>query len=210
MAREKLKDREAKAILLKWPTSTTKLWDVPQGNGAWVQALPKAAGGAACPALQVPGAQIFKTQPDGMWVYFDGQRSCDVVVIEVCGSVQNLNDKRARYMPSTHSTVLRVPSLWTKEMVVGQGGHTLPRSELAGTLDDVSAKFVHVPVRVLRVLYALPTRDYHRWAGSHVPTGYEYFVPHSSLNSYTAPKMQAFLRRMSISSQFYLAPRRPR
>lgn len=55
-------------------------------------------------------------------------------------------------------------------------------------------------------LYALPNAIYKKWIPEHTPTGYEYFCPHSSLASYTVQKMQVFLRRMSISSQFYLDP----
>ena len=65
---------------------------------------------------------------------------------------------------------------------------------------------VAVPVRHLRVLYALPDDLYREWAKEHVPTGYEFFCPHSSLDSYTSQKMQEFLGQMSIASQFYLKP----
>ena len=60
-----------------------------------------------------------------------------------------------------------------------------------------------IPVRHLRVLYALPKRLYETWCRQHTPTGYEFFCPHSSLDSYSSKKMQTFLAQLSIAAQFY-------
>ncbi len=106
MANQKLSDREAKEILKKWPMRTSKLWPPPGGKGFWLQGQPN-RGAAAGPRLSSPGAKLFNTQPDGLWLHFSDSDSCDAVVIEVCGTIQNLNDKRSRYIPASHSLVVR-------------------------------------------------------------------------------------------------------
>lgn len=199
-------DAEAKAILLSWPTTTTKLWPPPGGAGTWVRANPR-TGNPAGPRVFAPGSELFSTQSDGLWVHFNEVTSCDIVAIEVCQSVQNLTDERSRHMPSTHSLVFRVSRMWVDEVVPGgQGRSQLSRRELAATLPELSTKSVDVPIlvllvllvlrvlRVLRVLYALKDTDYKAWVPQHVPTGYEYFIPHSSLSARSRPETQEFLK----------------
>jgi len=156
---------------------------------------------------------MFRTQPDGMWVYFHDFRSCDVVVVEVCGTVQNLNDKRSRYIPASHSIVLTCTPNWLREEIPIRGRGQIPRWEATGTMKrpkkDRTLDYV-AAVRHLRVLYALPNEIYHTWCSEHVPTGYEFYCPHSSLDSYNSQQMQKFLRQLSIASQFYVVPRPPR
>jgi hypothetical protein len=79
------------------------------------------------------------------------------------------------------------------EIKVRRGGK-MPRWKASGMFRKVPTrnKNISVPVRHLRVLYALPNADYHKWSKEHVPTGYEFFCPHSSLDSYNSPKMQSF------------------
>lgn len=200
----KLSDGEAKRILLSWPRSTKKLWSPPGGEGAWVRAQPS-EGGAAGPKIFSPGAKLFSTQPDGLWVHFSGLESCDVVAVEICGSIQNLNDKRSRYMPST--LVLRVPRVWAdSDVPARQGAGRSTMRGLAGTLPEYNDIKVNVPIRVLRVLYALPNVEYKKWVAEHVPTGYEYFMPHGSLSTYGRKETQDFLKGMSVASQFHTVP----
>lgn len=206
MPREHLSDGEAKTILLGWPSRTSKLWPPADGKGFWLRAQPR-AGTKAGPKLSAPGAVLFRTQPDGMWVHFQSRRSCDVVAVEVCGSIQNLNDKRSRYIPASHSIVLNCSKEWLLEDVAVQRGGMRPRWKASGSYGKVPKADVSIPVRHLRVMYALPNDLYHPWADQHTPTGYEYFCPHSSLDSYNSQGMQKFLRQMSIASQFYVRPR---
>ena len=203
MALEKLKDSEAKAILLKWPASTAKLWPPPQGSGRWIRGQP-VNGKASGPRISSPGAEIFTTQPDGLFIFFGGTESCDLVAIEVCGTIQNLNDKRSRYIPSSHSLILRCSSKWLKEKTTTKGGGKKERWKLTETIIDEPKSDLRVPIRHLRVLYSIPNQMYNSWCPGHTPTGYEYFCPHSALDSYPSQKMQNFLARMSIGSQFYL------
>ena len=149
---------------------------------------------------------MFRTQPDGMWVYFHSYQSCDLVAVEVCGTAQNLNDKRSRYIPSSHSLVLSASAEWFGEEVQIQAGRMRKRWHATNTLESEPDDDVVVPVRHLRVLYALPNDLYNTWCAEHAPTGYEYFCPHSSLSSITNQNMRTFLKRMSIASQFYVHP----
>lgn len=204
MAKHKLTDAEAKAILLDWPASTEKLWPPPQGSGGWIRGQP-VDGNNAGPRIGSPGAKLFSTQPDGLFIYFSGIESCDLVAIEVCGTVQNLNDKRSRYIPSSHSLILRCSSNWLREEIPARGREAYKqRWILCKTIKEEPAEDYRIPIRHMRVLYALPNHIYATWCPGHVPTGYEYFCPHSALDSYNSQKMQDFLRKMSLGSQFYL------
>jgi hypothetical protein len=130
MAKDKLSDAEAKAILCKWPSRTKKLWRPPENKGFWLAALPK-VGKATCPTILSPGAGAFRTQPDGLWAYIRPNKSmfADVVSIEVCGTMQNVNDKRSRYMAASHSLVLLCPLPWLLEETKLPRGGKKPRWE---------------------------------------------------------------------------------
>lgn len=201
MSNTNLSDTEAKARLLGWP-GRTRVWPPPEGVGFWLRAQPT-GGGSKGPRISSPGARLFHTQPDGLWVYFSSRESCDLVAIEVCGSVQNLNDKRSRYIPASHSLVLNCGREWLLAEVAVQRGGQRPRWRATGSLDgpEPSTDLV-VPVRFLRVMYALPNVIYHKWCRDHTPTGYEFFSPHSSLATYNSQPMQRFLKQMSSAAQF--------
>lgn len=200
MANQLLTDAEAKAILLtRWP-NRTRVWP---SKGHWIRAQPK-DGIRPGPKIFTPGAELFSTQPDGLWVHFNGTRSCDLVAVEVCGKVQNLYDKRSRYIPASHSIVLEASRAWLNEKIDVQGGGRKERWRAAGSLRrTIRGKRARIPVRYLRVLYVLPTGLYGTWCAEHPPTGYEFFCPHSSLDSFNSQRMQAFLRQMSLASHFY-------
>src|SRR5205085_7174067 len=100
------------------------------------------------PRLTVPGSRQFQTQPDGLWLTWGIPRGrtssdalyADCVVVEACGSYQNLYDKRSRYAARTTSLEVDVRKVWLdKEVVIpGHGGPARPRRELLGgrPLDD--------------------------------------------------------------------------
>ena len=190
---------------MRWP-SRTKLWPPPRGEGYWLRSQPR-SGIARGPKLTSPGAELFSTQPDGLWVHFSNLTSCDVVAIEVCGTVQNLNDKRSRYFPASHSIVLSCKKTWFLEQIKVQKGGKQERWRAARTIAEEPNADVSIPIRYLRVLYALPNELYHNWCSNHVPTGYELFCPHSSLDSYGSQKMQRFLKTMSLAAKFYSLPK---
>lgn len=200
MASQKLSDSEAKTILLTWPAWSDKLWPPPAGTGNWLRARPNTKRSA--PILSSPGAKLFTTQPDALWLYFGNDGFCDAVAIEVCGTVQNLNDKRSRYMPSSHSLMVSIGKGWFGQDISYKKGKK-KRWELTGAHTAAPSADQCLPIRHLRVLYSLPNALYASWCSNHTPTGFEYYCPHSSLDSYTSQTMQQFLRQMSIQSQFY-------
>lgn len=198
-----LSDKAAKKILRNlWPAATKAMWPVPTSGRKWIRAQPK-DGSKPGPRLSQPGATAFTTQPDGLWLNLNGLSYCDVICIEVSGSIQNLNDKRSRYMPTGAALMLSVSGAWLAEKIAVQGGGEKKRQLLAGIEKEVSEqKEYDVPVRHLRVLYSLPTALYRKWGSEHVPTGYEFFCEHQSLNGITSQKMRRFFARMILSAHF--------
>lgn len=203
MANPRLGDREAKDILLKWPTRTNTLWSTPTGSGYWLQAQPKPASSAeSTPTVRVPGAELFKTQPDGMWVFLNDTVFADIVCVEVCLTVQNLNDKRSRYSAAVRSLVLHCPHEWLHAEISLQKGGKEKRWRASRSIKLSPKQELMVPVRFARVLYALSNDLYATWTSHNVPGGHEYFCRHSSLDNYNSPRTQQFLRQMSFATHF--------
>jgi hypothetical protein len=185
----------------------TQLWSPPESAVYWLRAQPKAKAKsqtATGPRLTSPGAALFKTQPDGLWVTLGISKGdlssaaefIDCVVVEVCGNMQNVNDKRSRFAARTSSLMVELKESWLAEKVATPGykGPLRSRSELlgGGLTDDT-----HLPVRHLRVLYTLPKAVYPDAVRSLLLEGHEYIAPHSKLGQYHGPPMQSFLRRMA-------------
>ena len=202
MSETKLTDREAKVTLLEWPTRTKRLWPSPSRTGFWLRAQPR-EGRAVGPRLKSPGASLFTTQPDGMWIFLWGLKYADVVSVEVCEKVQNLNDKRSRYVPASHSLVLEVPLQWLREEIGLQRGGRQPRWLACRMIGEKPTEDLDLPVRCLRVLFAIPNSIYPDWVSNNVPTGWEYYCRHSALRSYNSQKMQDFLRQLAPTSHTY-------
>jgi hypothetical protein len=194
-------DAQAKAVLRTW-ANRTKIWPPPTGLGYWLRARPGTLGVAVtCPSLRSPGARLFTTQPDGLWLFLGHTEYADAFCVEVCNSIQNLNDKRSRYMPSSHSLLAAIPLQWLDEVIAVQRGGMRARWE-ASRCFQVRPPALLLPVRHLRVLYALPPNHYTNWKANHTPTGYEYFCRQNSLNTFNSPPTRRFLRQMSIASHF--------
>ncbi len=193
-------DAQAKAILRVWPNRTKKVWAPPAGQGYWLRGRPS-AGAVSAPKLHAPGAQLFHTQPDGLYLYLH-EHYADAICIEVCNTIQNLNDKRSRYIPASHSLLVTAPLRWLLEAIGTQHGGQAPRWNAARTFPRRPRQDVTLPVRHLRVLYALPPHHYSAWKANNIPAGYEYFCRQSSLKTYNSQVMQKFLRQMSVTAQF--------
>jgi hypothetical protein len=98
-------DAQAKAALRTW-SLVTRIWSGGE-YVYWLRAQPTDPGEAArAPRLTVPGSREFQTQPDGLWITLGVEataakagaaRFADCIVVEACGTAQNLSDKRARY-----------------------------------------------------------------------------------------------------------------
>jgi hypothetical protein len=147
MAPPKLNDAAAKAILLKWPTRTSTLWVPPTDAGHWIRAQPRDANSnIATPTLRTPGSSLFKTQPDGMWVFLNNSVYADAICVEVCGSQQNLNDKRSRYSADVRSLVLNCPLKWLSETISLQKGGILPRWQACESISACPTAELNLPV----------------------------------------------------------------
>jgi hypothetical protein len=150
------------------------------------------------------------TQPDGLWISLGIARGdtqagavlVDCVAIESCSSPQNFSDKRSRYAARTVALVLELPVGWldAKVKTVGRGGPMRPRRDrLRGNLPN---RTVSLPVRHLRVLYALPDDQaspslYERIAQKMVLEAHEYICPQRMLGQWNLKAMQDFLKRMA-------------
>jgi hypothetical protein len=108
-------DSQAKAILRDtryWPACSCK-WDAPKST-KWIRAQPVEKGKkvSSSPVLRAPGQTLFQTQPDGLWLLFHDLVFCDAMVIEHCGTIQNLNDKRSRFIGGASSLMVCIPANW--------------------------------------------------------------------------------------------------
>lgn len=207
-------DRKAKRALRKWPDSSEGLWPpLPvkgqPKKGRWLRAQPKSKT-APCPELAQPGAEKLFTRPDGMWLFLTANEFADVVCVESSSNIQNLNDKRSRYAHAHHSIVVRIGIDWLNEAIGFKKGNK-PRWKIAGTFPTgtnqvpalPSQKELVLPVRHLRVLYALKTKDYKIVIKNLVPAAHEFFCKQDALKQFNAQKMQSFLQGMWISHHFY-------
>jgi hypothetical protein len=194
-------DTLAKEALATWPHVSTKLWPPSRKGGAWLKAQP-VDGAATGPRLMAAGTDIFKTQPDGLWVFLsedDGFADC--IAIEACSTSQNFADKRSRYQPSTTAMVLRCPKQWLCGKIPHKSGRRA-RWSFTDLAAEPSANLT-LPTRFVRVLFFLEDSLYNGWRRAGVPAGHEFVASYSSIASYTSQAMQRFLRRMSPEQHFY-------
>jgi hypothetical protein len=194
-------DAEGKAILRGW-TTRTRMWPPPIRGGWWIRSRPNQSPHQVGPALRAPGADLFRTQPDGLYLFMSDAEFVDAICIEVCSSIQNLNDKRSRYIPSSHSLLVDIPRSWLLHEISLQRGGMLPVWRASNAFESEPEDGLLRPVRHLRVLYCLPNDHYQRWRANHPPTGYEFFCRDSSLDTFNSTQMRLFLRQMSIGSHF--------
>jgi len=152
--------------------------------------------GQVGPKLRAPGADLFSTQPDGLYLFLGALEYADAVCIEVCSSIPNLNDKRSRYFPSSHSVLVDIPRRWLRQNFDLQNGGVAPAWRAAGAFKKEPKGPVLRPIRHLRVLYCLPNAHYDNWKANHPPTGYEFFCRDGSLATFNSPPMRNFLRQM--------------
>lgn len=161
----------------------------------------------AQPFLKFPGSNRMRTLPDGLWLNFGGtpdEPFADIFAIEACGSLQNLLDKRSRFAPSTRSLVAVCPVSWLMAPVMPNDA--TPRWKATGVLRGVPAVPLVLPVRDIRVMYALKQRQYNGFAECQLPQPHEYFVPMEALvaeNGHENPALRELVSRASARSNFY-------
>jgi len=187
-------DKQAKKAIKKYWSERTQLWNSPGMSGYWVRGRigSKVPGH---PVIHPPGLEKGVTQPDAIWIYLTEQYA-DVICFEHCNKKQNLYDKRSRYIPASHSLLLRLPKRWLCDDIPVTNGRK-PRWDAFQTGLNAPAQDFSVPIRFLRLLYALPQRLYKEWMDNQTPTGYEFYCRHSSLTTFNSAVTQEFLKRMT-------------
>jgi hypothetical protein len=171
-------DRLVRCRLSQWPQRPPGAPRTSRQPGTWLRARPGDSNLLGQPFLKLPGSSTFRTVPDGLWLHFSRDphdRWADILCIEACGSVPNLQDKRARFAPSTSSLLVVCPLRWLLEPV--EPHDDTPRWHLIRLLRDEPTEPLVLPVRDIRVLYALKARHYASVARGQVPHPHEYFCP---------------------------------
>lgn len=184
-----------------WQEQPGWLWRGHGRNSQWFRARPKNNHSSAkAPSISYPRAEKFHTWPDGLWLNLGQRGVVDVFSVEVCGSIQNLHDKRSRYSSVGGGLTIFCPKAWLLEEVTIYGRQRKPRFQHLG-LSRVSTDW-HLPIRYLRVLYALPDNKMKDWRENIVPASHEYFAGHSLLRPVVAGRLRRFLEDMDPKHHF--------
>jgi hypothetical protein len=203
-------DALVRARLRQWPQRPPGIGPARRGLKGWLRGRPADATSESHPFLKLPGSDRMRTLPDGLWLNFGGtavEPFVDIFAIEACGSLQNLLDKRSRFAPSTHSLLAVCPVPWLLAPVIPDD--PTPRWMATGVMRHPPVTPLVLPVRDVRVMYALKPRHYQGFAESQVPHPHEYFVPMDALTAkdgHEDPAMQALVSRASASSNFLTQP----
>jgi hypothetical protein len=198
-------DALVRARLRQWPQRPPGL-SKAAGRERWLRGRPTEVPSSNHPFLKLPGSDRLRTLPDGLWLNFGGTAEepfADIFAIEACGSLQNLLDKRSRFAPSTHSLLAVCPVPWLLAPVAP--AEPTPRWQATGVLRQPPCLPLVLPVRDIRVMYALKKRHYDGFAQNQVPHPHEYFLPMDALTASDAPQnpaIRALVSRASASANF--------
>lgn len=192
----------------EWPQTPPGLENADaRGRGVWLKARPGPAAEADAPSLKIPGAARMRTFPDGLWLWFGGTQGdpfVDIFAIEVCGSIQNLLDKRSRYTPSLHSLLVSCPAPWLGRPV--DDDDATPRWQAIGLTERCPDAAIALPVRDMRVLYALKPKHFREFAAHNIAHAHELFAPVDILADeagWRAPALRQFLFHAARRANFW-------
>lgn len=192
--------------LRQWPQRPPGL---TRGKGiydGWLRGRPCETGGVCQPFLKFPGSDRLRTLPDGLWLNFGGtpvEYFVDIFAVEACGSLSNLLDKRSRFAPSTQSMMAVCPVPWLLADITPTD--PTPRWRITGVIAVEPTLPLILPVRDIRVLYALKPRHYAGFAENQIPHPHEYFAPMEAITAkdgHENPRMQALVSRASATANF--------
>jgi hypothetical protein len=206
MQRYRSLDALVRARLKQWPQRPPGLARARTEGGKWLRGRPADETAACNPFLKLPGSDRLRTLPDGLWLNFGGtavEPFVDILAIEACGSLPNFLDKRSRFAPSTHSLLAVCPVPWLLARV--SADDSAPRWQATGVLRREPALPLVLPVRDVRVLYALKPHHYRGFLESHLPHPHEYFVPMESITAEHGdedPALHELLARASVHANF--------
>ena len=198
-------DNLVRTRLKRWPQRPPGLAPRP-GQNAWLRCRPPEDTHKVHPFLKLPGSNNWRTLPDGLWLNFGGAPEdpfVDIFAIEACSTSQNLLDKRSRFAPSTHSMLAFCPVPWLLAPVTE--GDPTPRWRATGIFRDQPTQPATLPVREMRVLYGLKSRDYAGFIRTQMAHAHEFFMPLETLteeNSDQNPALRALVKRTSITANF--------
>ncbi len=200
--------------LQQWPNRPPGLAPDPRGD-FWLRGRPGTSDNAYQPFLKLPGADRMRTLPDGLWLNFGGNAAepyVDIFAIEACGSLQNLLDKRSRFAPSMHSLLAVCPAPWL--LAESDAVSRIPRWRATGVIPREPMAPLIVPVRDMRVMYALKSSHYAAFAAGQLPHAHEFFVPMEALtaeHSEDNSALRALVARAaaSASGNFLVETARP-
>ncbi len=199
-------DLQVKHQLRKWPQCPPGLEQRWNGRDGWLRGRPPDRSTSSHPFLKLPGSNRMLTLPDGLWLNFGGtpvEPFVDIFAIEACGSLGNLLDKRSRFAPSTHSMLAVCPVPWLLAQITPTD--PTPRWRVTSVLTQEPSQSLVLPVRDIRVMYALKARHYRGFAESQVPHAHEYFVPMealTALDGHKDPALKELVSRASAASNF--------
>jgi hypothetical protein len=199
-------DFRAREKLRAWPNDPPGL-EHEGGPGVWMKARPGEEDDIYYPKLKLPGADRLRTVPDALWLRFGGHERdpfVDIFVIEVCGSYSNLHDKRSRFAPSMHSLLASCPLSW----LLGSNSKDdpTPRWQCTKLLAEEPTQPLILPVRDIRVMYALPHKLYNGFENTQAPHAHEFFMPVNPMltpESWQEPSIRALIARTSIRANFW-------
>lgn len=194
-------DALVRSRLRQWPQRPPGLGGPGAGKDSWLRGRPTEVESSCHPFLKLPGSDRLRTLPDGLWLNFGGSAEepfVDIFAIEACGSLQNLLDKRSRFAPSTHSLLAVCPVPWLLAPVTPND--PTPRWQATGVLRHPPSLALVLPVRDIRVMYALKQRHYDGFAQHQVPHPHEYFLPMDKLVAQDAPQDPAVRELVSRAS----------
>jgi hypothetical protein len=206
----KVLDDLVRRRLQSWPQRPPGAVRTSKQPGVWLRGRPGEPSVTAQPFLKLPGSATYRTLPDGLWLHFSpdpADRYADILCIEACGSISNLQDKRARFAPSTTSLLVVCPLRWLLDPV--EQHDPTQRWRLIRLLKAEPREALVLPVRDVRVLYGLKERHYQGFARTQMPQPHEYFCPMDALTderSHEREDLSALIGRASATINFMTPP----
>ncbi len=202
-------DAQVKRSLALWPQRPPGIEPSAKQPGTWLRGRPDPAA-ARQPFLKIPGSDLHRTLPDGLWLHFSTDPAdpyCDILCIEACGSLQNLLDKRSRFAPSTGSLLAHCPLDWL--LAPAQAGDPRPRWTLIRLFAREPAAALVLPVRDLKVLFGLKRHHYDGFARNQVAAPHELYCPMGALTDEggaSNPALRTLIGRAAAAANFLELP----
>ena len=154
-------DELVRVRLRQWPQRPPGIRQQRNGTWRWLRGRPSDESTIYHPFLKFPGSSRLRTLPDGLWLNFGGSPAepfVDIFAIEACASISNLLDKRSRFAPSTHSLMAVCPVPWLLAPITTTD--PTARWVATGVLRAAPETALVLPIRDIRVMYALKTEHY--------------------------------------------------